>query len=53
MSLISHLQCIRCGAKYPADTVMNLCPVDDSPVEIIMDLERLVAEQAKPVLVPA
>ncbi len=45
MSLISHLQCIRCGAEYPADTVMNLCPVDNSPVEIIMDLERLVTEQ--------
>lgn len=46
MKLISHLQCTRCGAQYPADTVMNLCPVDDSPVEIIMDLERLSAEQA-------
>ena len=46
MSLISHLQCIRCGAEYPADTVMNLCPLDDSPVEIIMDLERL--EMAQP-----
>jgi threonine synthase len=45
MSLISHLQCIRCGSRYPADTVMNLCPLDDSPVEIIMDLERLQAEQ--------
>jgi threonine synthase len=45
MSLISHLQCIRCGAEYPADTIMNLCPADDSPVEIIMDLERLAAEQ--------
>ncbi len=45
MSLISHLQCIRCGAKYPADTVMNLCPVDNSPVEIFMDLKRLMAEQ--------
>ncbi len=45
MSLISHLQCIRCGAKYPADTVMNLCTVDDSPVEIVLDLERLMAEQ--------
>ena len=45
MSFISHLQCIRCGAQYPADTVMNLCPVDASPVEIIMDLRRLVAEQ--------
>jgi threonine synthase len=45
MSLISHLQCTRCGAEYPANTVMNLCPVDNSPVEIIMDLERLSAEQ--------
>ena len=45
MSFISHLQCIRCGAEYPADSIMNLCPVDDSPVEIIMDLERLMAEQ--------
>ena len=45
MSLILHLQCIRCGAEYPAGTVMNLCPLDDSPVEIIMDLERLMAEQ--------
>jgi threonine synthase len=45
MSLISHLQCIRCGAEYPAGTVMNLCPLDDSPVEIIMDLKRLMAEQ--------
>jgi len=46
MNLISHLQCTRCGARYPADTIMNLCPVDDSPVEIIMDLERLAVEQA-------
>jgi len=42
---MSHLRCIRCGAEYPADTVMNLCPVDASPVEIIMDLRRLEIEQ--------
>jgi len=46
LNLISHLQCIRCGAEYPADSVMNLCPVDDSPVEIKMDLQRLMTEQA-------
>src|SRR5210317_612570 len=46
MNLISHLQCTRCGAQYAADSIMNLCPVDDSPVEIIMDLERLSVEQA-------
>jgi threonine synthase len=45
MSFVSHLQCLRCGAEYPADTVMNLCPLDDSPVEIIMDLKRLMTEQ--------
>ncbi|MGD9020158.1 MAG: hypothetical protein PVF46_00040 [Lysobacterales bacterium] len=45
MNLISHLQCSRCGARYATDTVMNLCPVDDSPVEVVMDLERLAAEQ--------
>jgi threonine synthase len=45
MSLVSHLQCTRCGAKYPANTVMNLCPEDDSPVEIIMDLAKLAKQQ--------
>ena len=45
MSFVSHLQCIRCGTHYPADTVMNLCPRDESPVEVVIDLERLVKEQ--------
>ncbi|HSM68368.1 MAG TPA: threonine synthase, partial [Xanthomonadales bacterium] len=45
MSYISHLHCTACGAEYPADAVMNLCPADQRPVEIIMDLERLMAEQ--------
>jgi len=46
LSLISHLKCIRCGTEYPADSVMNLCPLDDGPVEIVMDLQRLKTEQA-------
>ena len=45
MSFISHLQCIRCGTEYPAASVMNLCPLDNSPVEIIMDLDHLVEVQ--------
>ena len=45
MSFILRLQCIRCGTTYPADAVMNLCPLDDSPVEIIMDLASLMKEQ--------
>jgi threonine synthase len=45
MSYISHLHCTGCGAQYPADTPMNLCPADHRPVEIIMDLEHLMREQ--------
>ncbi|NIP17599.1 MAG: threonine synthase, partial [Xanthomonadales bacterium] len=45
MSCISHLRCTGCGEEYPADTLMNLCPADQRPVEIVMDLERLLAER--------
>ena len=41
--MISRLRCTKCGTEYPADTLMNLCPQDDRPVEIIIDLERLQA----------
>jgi threonine synthase len=45
MSYVSHLQGIASGARYPADAVMNLCPVDGRPVTIVLDLERLLAER--------
>jgi len=40
------LKCTCCGAEYPADTLMNLCPVDQRPVEMVIDIEKLQAEQA-------
>jgi threonine synthase len=43
--MIHCLKCTACGAEYPADALMNLCPADGRPVEIINDLERLQAEQ--------
>jgi threonine synthase len=43
--MIHMLKCTGCGAEYAADTLMNLCPVDNRPVEIIIDLERLQREQ--------
>jgi threonine synthase len=43
--LIAHLKCTACGTEYPARQLMNLCPRDGRPVEIVMDLERLRAEQ--------
>jgi len=44
MSYASHLRCIACGKEYPRDTVMNLCPQDNRPVQIIIDIDRLKAE---------
>ena len=48
MSFVSHLQCIRCSTVYPADTVMNLCPLDDSPVEIINEALLFALDQNFP-----
>lgn len=45
MSFVSHLRGIGSGACYPADAVMNLCPVDQRPVEIVLDIDRLRAER--------
>lgn len=44
--LMKCLKCTCCGAEYPADALMNLCPVDQRPVEMVIDIERLQAEQA-------
>jgi len=41
----SSLKCTGCGAEYPARTLMNLCPLDQRPVEIQIDLDRLESEQ--------
>ena len=44
MRFVSHLACSVCGATYPATTIMNLCPIDNRPVQLILDLNRLKAE---------
>jgi len=45
MRYVSHLVCSTCGSTYPADRTMNLCPVDDRPVQVVLDLDRLRAER--------
>jgi threonine synthase len=45
MRYVSHLACSTCGANYPANLPMNLCPVDDRPVQVILDLDRLKRER--------
>jgi threonine synthase len=45
MGFVSHLRGIGSGAHYPADAVMNLCPLDGRPVEMVLDIERLRRER--------
>lgn len=45
---MSYVRCLRglvSGIEYSADVPMNLDPVDGRPVEMVLDLERLAAEQ--------
>lgn len=45
---MSYVRCLRglgSGVEYPHDVPMNLDPVDGRPVEMVLDLERLRAEQ--------
>jgi threonine synthase len=45
MRFVSDLVCSTCGAAYPAERVMNLCPVDNRPVQMRIDLQRLKRER--------
>ncbi len=47
MGYVSHLACSVCGARYPADRLMNLCERDGRPVQVVLDLERLRAERGR------
>ncbi|HEY0662050.1 MAG TPA: threonine synthase [Lysobacter sp.] len=45
---MSYVRCLRglaSGVEYPPDVPMNLDPIDGRPVEMVLDLERLHAEQ--------
>jgi threonine synthase len=45
MRYVSHLACSVCNATYPADRRMNLCPADERPMQVVLDLDRLRAER--------
>jgi threonine synthase len=45
---MSYVRCLRglgSGREYPADRPMNLDPIDQRPVEMVLDLQRLAREQ--------
>lgn len=37
-------RCLECGAEYPVDTPMNLCPADGRPVQMVLDTDRVGAD---------
>lgn len=41
MGFARCLKGIGSGVEYPPETIMNLCPADGRPVEIVLDLEQL------------
>jgi threonine synthase len=45
MSYVRTLRGLASHIEYQADTPMNLDPADGRPVEMVLDLERLAAEQ--------
>ncbi len=47
MGFVSHLEGIGSGATYPPDSVMNLCPRDQRPVQMVLDLARLRRERGQ------
>jgi threonine synthase len=47
MSYVHSLRGLRSGREYPADRLMNLDPIDQRPVQMVLDLERLAREQPR------
>jgi threonine synthase len=41
MSYVKNLKCTDCGTEYPSDQLMNLCPKDNRPLELIIDIESI------------
>lgn len=39
-STLTHLECGRCGATYPANQLMNLCPACSKPLLARYDLQK-------------
>lgn len=41
MSYLKNLKCTDCGTEYQRDRLMNLCPKDNRPLELIIDVEQV------------
>ena len=45
MAYINSIRCTYCGTEYPATDLMNLCPTDNRPVELVIDTNRIKNEK--------
>ena len=45
MSYVKNLRCTACHTEYPNEQLMNLCPLDNRPLELIIDVERIKEEK--------
>lgn len=45
MSFAEKLRCTNCGTEYSTNDLMNLCPKDNKPLEIIINVERIKHER--------
>ena len=41
MKYVKHWQCTDCGTLYDTSDLMNLCPNDNRPVQLILDTDRI------------
>lgn len=41
MKYVKHFQCTECNTIYPVQSAMNLCPNDNRPVRLILDIARI------------
>lgn len=41
MSFVKHQQCSLCGKVYAKQQLMNLCPEDQKPIEIQLDIDAI------------
>ena len=41
MKYVKHYECTDCGQTYPVDKPMNLCPNDNRPVRLVLDVKQI------------
>jgi len=46
MSYVTNLRCTGCGTVFPQNQLMNLCPHDNRPLEMQIDIERILSEKS-------